>query len=234
MPPGSDIAAAAPAAAFAVSNPLGWATLGASILSGLFGGSQDQSNIQAQIDLQRQLGNFGLDTQGVGAADQLFRQAQTQPIRDKVMFALQNRLSQSPGQFRPNDLFNGGTAGGAPPPGSQGGINLNTLQQQMQGYTPGAGGAGTPDMYRQMLGRLGYGLNAPPDPFGGKYPKQRNDPNYMHDFNIWKQQNYINPNVPDFSGANVQPVPPQTNLLQSILGGLPGFGKLGGNAQGNS
>jgi hypothetical protein len=94
---------------------------------------------------------FGL--QSGGAAISAQHSLETAPMRDRVMAKLQALLSQTPGQFKPHDVFNGG--GVAQP----GGYDNAKLQAADASYKPGDGGVNT-QVIRKFLNSLGYGAPA--------------------------------------------------------------------------
>lgn len=114
-----------------------------------------------QFDLSHSIG-------AGGAANALNRQGEMNPMRDKLLFLLQNRIGQSPADFRPNDIFNPAAAG-APPP-QQGGINTAALAQQNATYLPGMGGTNPAvgqqlrDTYLNQAGVTPPPTPVPPDP----------------------------------------------------------------------
>ena len=130
----------------------------ANALGGLFGGRAKDKESKRQAALQgRQL-----DMEAGDRAIGVQRGLDMTPIRDRIMFMLQNRLGQSPGQFRPADVFNMGSGVQAGPV-QLGGVNLDDLAQQNAGYKPGMGGANS-SVAQQVLRKLGYGGQAPNRP----------------------------------------------------------------------
>lgn len=157
---------AAGAAGAAAAGPLGWASLGASLLggigSGIVGGQQAaeaKKNREQQIALQRQLASQSREgmrreamlTEGQ-QANVYGRQRETNPLRDRLLYTLMARMGQSPGAFKPRDVFNPTISAGRP---ELGGINLGALQQAQSQYTPGAGGVSN-EMTDALLQNLGY------------------------------------------------------------------------------
>lgn len=111
--------------------------------------AEEQGRSQTQMDQVKALG--GVQHQIEGA-----------PLRDKVLYMLNQRAGMVPQNFQPRDMANPWTQGATNP--QQGGIDPQALQQAMSRYrapdfngagTPGSGGI-DPAMYHQMMSRLGY------------------------------------------------------------------------------
>ncbi len=117
---------------------------------------------------QNRISKIGAETDQTLGANQLRRQMETNPLRDRVLFGLQNRAGMTPGRFNPKDMFNPNNKG----PISQGGIDFSALKQANDQFTPGAGGV-NPEILQQMLGKMGFGPNATPARGPGPLP----DPN---------------------------------------------------------
>lgn len=137
--------------------------------------SQEQGRTQTQMAQTSDLNNMQ-------------RQIEMSPLRDKVGYMLNQRMGMVPQQFRPNDMLNPGSTGAGNLP-QQGGINSEALQGAMQHYQApdfmtnkiGSGGI-DPALYHQMMARLGlsgpYGHQQIGDvpiqhsTFGGQAPPQ--------------------------------------------------------------
>lgn len=139
---------------------MGLGAIGSAISGGQAAGA---SRYQTEQDFlirqeQNKISRGGLDLQKTMGANDLRRQLESSGLRDRTLFALQNRTGMTPGQFRPKDMFNPSQGGQSP---QQGGIDFAQLSQQNQQFTPGAGGA-NPEMLRQMLAKLGFGGGGAP------------------------------------------------------------------------
>lgn len=154
--------------------------LGSGLLQGIggaFGSAEERRRLAEQLAEQRRQFNVGSERDyelgqrnaavGEGQfANQLGRQMQTAPLRDRAAAALTARMGYSPQAFAANDIFNPLPAGQAP---SGGGIDLAGLQRQVAGYQPGQGGQLDTSLQQAILGQLGYGQN----PQGGGYQSTR-------------------------------------------------------------
>lgn len=123
---------------------------GINAVGGALSGNQAAKLNKKQTALEQLLGQRGLDIQSASVADQIRRQFETMPTRDRVLAQLQARMGQSPGQFNPSGLFSNAAA-----PAQQGGVNMGALQNAAANYQPGSGGT-RPDLAASMLGKLGY------------------------------------------------------------------------------
>lgn len=123
---------------------------GISSIGGLLQGKQAQKMSEQQIGLEELLGMRGLDIQGASVGNQLRRQMESMPLRDRLLYQLNARMGQSPQRFNPSGLFQNAAQGA-----NTGGIDFNALNQASAAYTPGAGGT-RPDLAASMLGKLGY------------------------------------------------------------------------------
>lgn len=146
-----------------LGGPLGWATLGANVLGGIFGGSSKAKQFKEELrqrNLDRQ--ERGLDreqdrykydrsqqqSEGQDAVS-MSRSLDNAPFRDRAAFMLGNRMMQVPGKFSP---------GNSMAPGSIGGLDRDALAKANAGYQPGQGGMGGSEATMQaLLGKLGYG-----------------------------------------------------------------------------
>lgn len=144
-------------------NKLGWAKLGVDLLGGIAGGvAGAQSSAAEMAERKREFDKaFGMQSGQAAVAGQ--RQLDTSPLRDRVMFKLQQMLSQTPSNFKPHDIFNGG--GVAQP----GGYDTTKLATADAGYKPGAGGVNT-DILKKFLASIGY--SAPTTPAVGIPPSR--------------------------------------------------------------
>lgn len=77
------------------------------------------------------------------------------PLRDRILYLLQSRLGQSPGAFKPQDMFNPGPNTTNP---SLGGIDPTAMAAANAAYQPGMGGANT-GVAQTYEGILGYTPN---------------------------------------------------------------------------
>jgi hypothetical protein len=127
---------------------LGWAKLGVDLLGGIAGGVNQSRMSAAEIaERQREFDKaFGL--QSGAAATSAGHALEAAPLRDRVLYKLQQMLSQTPAQFQPHDIFNGGGVA------QQGGYDQGKLQAADTAYQPGAGGVNT-DIAKKFLASLG-------------------------------------------------------------------------------
>lgn len=109
--------------------------------------AQQQSRSQTQMD----------QTSAVGG---LNRQMEQAPLRDKVLYMLNQRSGMVPQNFQPRDMMNPWSQGASNP--QQGGIDPQALQQAMGRYQApdfqrGVAGSGgiDPHVYQQMMQHLG-------------------------------------------------------------------------------
>jgi len=123
---------------------------GSNLIGGMLnaGAAKDQSQLQSNIE--QMLGQRGLDVQSAAVGDQIRRQLESMPERDRALYMLQARLGNTPSRFSPSGVF--AQSGQAP---NAGGIDFGAMQKAAQAYTPGAGGT-RPDLAAQMMNRLGY------------------------------------------------------------------------------
>jgi hypothetical protein len=140
---------------------LGWAKLGLDLFGGIAGGIQQGKMSAAEIaERQREFDKaFGL--QSGQAALGASRSLESAPMRDRVMFKLQQLLAQTPSDYKPHDIFNGGGVA------QRGGYDTGKLQAADTAYAPSAGGVNT-DIIKKFLDSLGYG--APTGPRIGPRP----------------------------------------------------------------
>lgn len=138
------------------TNWLGWAQLGTNILGGLAGGvAGSRMSAQEIAERKREFDKAMALRSGqaaVGASNSLDQA----PMRDRIMYKLQQIMGQTPSQFKPHDIFSGGGVA------QQGGYDTGKLQTSDQAYTPGAGGVNT-DILKKFLAAMGY-------PSGGGAP----------------------------------------------------------------
>jgi hypothetical protein len=128
---------------------LGWAKLLVDLAGGVAGGVAESKMSAAEIaERQREFDkSYGL--QAGNAATGAQRQLDASPMRDRVMYKLQQVLGQTPGDFKPHDIFNGGGVA------QRGGYDTGKLQAADAAYKPGAGGVNT-DVIKKFLASLGY------------------------------------------------------------------------------
>ena len=143
------------------------AAIGAGALGSFISGGQQAAAMDRQSERDFAIGQernriskIGAETDQTMGANQLRRQQETNPLRDRVLFGLQNRAGMTPGRFRANDMFNKLGPGEQV---SQGGIDTNALQQANDQFTPGAGGV-RPEMLDQMMAKMGFGPPRPQEP----------------------------------------------------------------------
>jgi hypothetical protein len=147
-----------------LSNPqtLGYLQLLFGAAGGAAAGAADAKTSAARLaEQQREFDKlYGVSSgqSAVGAG----RQLDSAPLRDQTMYKLKQFLSQTPAQFKPHDIFNGG--GVAQP----GGYDVPKLQAADAAYTPGAGGVNT-DILKKFLASIGYGQPST----GGAFPASR-------------------------------------------------------------
>src|SRR6266568_610523 len=103
-----------------------------------------------QENLEQMLGQRGLDIQSASVGDQIRRQLESMPERDRALYMLQARLGNQPSRFSPSGVF--AQSGQTP---NAGGIDFSAMQDAAKAYTPGAGGT-RPDIASLMMSRLGY------------------------------------------------------------------------------
>lgn len=138
---------------------------GADFVGNLFGGGESESDKLAKERLREDR----LQSRGATAVG-LQRQIDANPMRDRLMFNLMQRLGMSPGQFRPTDLFNGAGPGSiGTGPVSPGGVDQDLLAAKRAAYTDGAGGQ-TTGVAEDFLSRLGYGANPLREPRAAQRP----------------------------------------------------------------
>src|SRR5437773_10254633 len=58
-----------------------------------------------QLNLEQLLGMRGLDIQSASVGDQIRRQLESMPERDRALYMLQARLGQSPSRSSPSGVF---------------------------------------------------------------------------------------------------------------------------------
>jgi hypothetical protein len=124
--------------------------LGLDTVGGIFGGIQQGKMSAAEIaERQREFDKaFGL--QSGGAAISAQHSLESAPMRDRVMAKLQALLSQTPGQFKPHDVFNGGGVA------QQADTTTRNSKPRTRAISPGDGGVNT-QVIRKFLASLGYG-----------------------------------------------------------------------------
>ena len=134
---------------------LGISGIGSAISGGQAAGAQrDQTAKDFEIrQEQNRISREGLNASKTLGANDLRRQLETSGLRDRTLFALQNRTGLTPSRFNPKDLFNPQASGSTP---SQGGIDFSKLAGLNDQFQPGAGGV-QEEMLRQMLAKLGFG-----------------------------------------------------------------------------
>lgn len=125
------------------------------IISGLAGAGAGAA--QGQNQAQQIAQNYALNKRGQALqegqnANQLERQAETNPLRDQAIYNLSGMLGAAPAAFNPTSMLNPSNSG----PQGVGGVNQNALANYQGAYTPGAGGV-TSNIQQMMLNRLGYG-----------------------------------------------------------------------------
>jgi hypothetical protein len=123
---------------------------GSNIAGGILSGAQNQKATKESTNIEQLLGQRGLDVQSAAVGDQIRRQLETMPLRDRLLAQLQARMGQSPAKFNA-----GGMWGNAAEPTSTGGLDTRALQQAAASYQPGQGGT-RPDIAAQFMNRLGY------------------------------------------------------------------------------
>src|SRR2546428_3663934 len=123
---------------------------GANMVGGIFNANAQKTPTRFSENLEQMLGQRGLDIQSAAVGDQIRRQLESMPARDRALYMMQARMGQSPGRFQPGGVFQ--QTGQTP---SQGGIDMGAMQDAAKAYTPGAGGT-RPDIAGMMMGRLGY------------------------------------------------------------------------------
>ena len=134
------------------------------------GAQRDQTAKDFQIrQEQNRISREGLDASKTLGANDLRRQLETSGLRDRTLFALQNRTGLTPSRFNPKDLFNPQAPGSTP---SQGGIDFSQLAGLNEKFEPGAGGV-QEEMLRQMLAKLGFGEQQAPQAPPEEDPRAR-------------------------------------------------------------
>lgn len=148
-----------------LSNPnaLGWAKLGIDTVGGVAGGAADAKASEAALKEKQREFDQAYGLQAGDAAVGAQKQLDSAPLRDRVMYQLQNVLGQTPQAFKPHDVFNGG---GVP---QQGGYDMPKLATANAAYTPGAGGVNT-EMIKKFLASLGYPVTPSMPQRGGGAP----------------------------------------------------------------
>lgn len=116
---------------------------------------RQQMMLQHQLGMgQLALGRRGQGQSELGQANEIGRQLDAAPIRDRVQYQIMQRLGQTPQAFNPKNMFD--ASQGNDFQGSTGGIDFEKLAADNAKYQPGAGGVNT-DRLEFMLKRLGYG-----------------------------------------------------------------------------
>lgn len=150
LPPGVGAAAAA-------GTPWGAiAAGGLEALSSLLGGAAQNKLTRQQLEEQQRQFNKQYDITAGGTAVGLQRQLETNPLRDRLLHTLMQRMGMPTQQFVAKDMFNPQNG-----PPQAGGIDFGQLASKMNTYTPGAGGA-NPQILQQFLSKIGYGSNPAP------------------------------------------------------------------------
>ena len=140
-------------------SPFEIGTLAFSGLGGAFGGAAQAQATKQQTKLQENQFNRQY-------AERLKQILEMQPIRDKVLYMLNQRAGMTPSAVRPFDMFNSTSPG--PGQASLGGIDLNALKSAAGAYKPGMGGV-DPSLENTLLYQMGYAH----DPHGiGGNPNQ--------------------------------------------------------------
>lgn len=132
-------------------DPVSAAVLGgANVLGGAMQGAVNEKTAKAGLNVEQLLGQRGLDVQSAAVGDQIRRQMESMPLRDRLLAQLQARMGQAPAGFNPAGMW-----GNANHPASTGGVDQGALQRAAANYQPGTGGT-RPDIAAQMMNRLGY------------------------------------------------------------------------------
>lgn len=119
------------------------------VLQGIGGGITGQ----AQAKQQKKQTDNDWKLQSGAEASQLQHEQDSAPLRDRAMYLLQQRLGQTPSQFKPHDIYNQSTSSATP---QYGGYDQNALAQANQAYQPGMGGVNTA-VNQQAIAGIGYG-----------------------------------------------------------------------------
>lgn len=104
-----------------------------------------------QMSLQKQMGQGNLALAQTGGIQDVLKNLESAPLRDKASYLLGARMGAVPGDFRPTDAFNPQLNQG---PRSLGGVNAEAMQRSAANYHPGMGGI-DPKVYEALLTNLG-------------------------------------------------------------------------------
>lgn len=134
---------------------LDWAQFGTGLLGGALSGASNAKLNAAQMAERKREFDKAFGLQAGGTAINAQHSLESAPMRDRVMAKLQSVLSQTPGGFKPHDVFNGGGVA------QQGGYDNAKLQAADAAYKPGDGGV-DPSVIRKFLASIGYGPSVTP------------------------------------------------------------------------
>jgi hypothetical protein len=138
-----------PSSGFDWQSALPYIQTGLQTAGGIAGGIQNAKTDAATLAERKREFDKAFGLQSGGAAISAEHALDSAPLRDRVLYKLQQILGQTPSQFKPHDIFNGG---GVP---QQGGYDTGKLQAADAAYKPGAGGVNTA-MIQKFLASLGY------------------------------------------------------------------------------
>ena len=175
------------------------------ILNGLSGGI-DAINAEKAGKLgigesERQF-NENLKTNRGQYATNVQRQLDESPLRDQLMYNVQQRVGMPMQRFQPRDMFNPTAA-----PTGAGGVNMGQLGQKISAYKPGMGGVNT-DTLQRYLSALGYG------PRPEQQPGNDAKDGFFRPFGT--DQAHINPKYP-FEQKVAQMGNPAQDRLRSMI-----------------
>src|SRR5438045_1798739 len=78
---------------------------GSNIVGGILAGNNSSKANSLSTNLEQMLGMRGLDVQSASVGDQMLRQMESMPLRDRILAQLQARMGQSPASFNPAGMW---------------------------------------------------------------------------------------------------------------------------------